>query len=71
MLSRLIIENIGLTDRIAVDFPDKLNILTGSTGAGKSILIDGLRFALGDHLPDFHGAHDHQLLFSWNPWLMN
>ncbi len=50
MLSQLTIENFGLIDRISVDFSQKLNILTGSTGAGKSILIDGLRFALGERL---------------------
>ncbi len=50
MLSQLTIENFGLIDRTTVEFTEKLNILTGSTGAGKSILIDGLRFALGERL---------------------
>ncbi len=50
MLSQLTIENFGLIDRITVEFVEKLNILTGSTGAGKSIIIDGLRFALGERL---------------------
>ncbi len=50
MLSQLTIENFGLIERLTVEFTDKLNILTGSTGAGKSILIDGLRFALGERL---------------------
>lgn len=50
MLSQLTIENFGLIDRVSVEFTEKLNILTGSTGAGKSILIDGLRFALGERL---------------------
>ncbi len=50
MLSQLTIENFGLIDRLTVEFSEKLNILTGSTGAGKSILIDGLRFALGERL---------------------
>ncbi|MCB9772381.1 MAG: DNA repair protein RecN [Candidatus Omnitrophica bacterium] len=50
MLAQLTIENFGLIDRVTVEFVEKLNILTGSTGAGKSILIDGLRFALGERL---------------------
>lgn len=50
MLSQLTIENFGLIERLTVEFTDKLNILTGSTGAGKSILIDGLRFTLGERL---------------------
>jgi len=50
MLSQLTIENFGLIDKLTVEFSGKLNILTGSTGAGKSILIDGLRFALGERL---------------------
>lgn len=50
MLSQLTIENFGLIDKLTVEFSAKLNILTGSTGAGKSILIDGLRFALGERL---------------------
>lgn len=50
MLSQLTIENFGLIDRLTVEFSKQLNILTGSTGAGKSILIDGLRFALGERL---------------------
>lgn len=50
MLSQLTIENFGLIDRLTVEFTPKLNILTGSTGAGKSILIDGLRFVLGERL---------------------
>ncbi len=50
MLTQLTIENFGLIERVTVEFVEKLNILTGSTGAGKSILIDGLRFALGERL---------------------
>ena len=50
MLSQLTIENFGLIERLTVEFTGKLNILTGSTGAGKSIIIDGLRFALGERL---------------------
>ncbi|MDD5773689.1 MAG: DNA repair protein RecN [bacterium] len=50
MLSQLKIQNFGLIDSLAIDFSDKLNIFTGETGAGKSILIDALRFSLGERL---------------------
>ena len=50
MLSQLTIKNFGLIDQIAIDFDNGLNIFTGVTGAGKSILIDALRYALGDKL---------------------
>ena len=50
MISQLIIRNFGLIDQLSVDFTCGLNILTGETGAGKSILIDALRFGLGERL---------------------
>lgn len=50
MLSQLLIKNFGLIDRVDLSFCSMLNILTGETGAGKSIIIDGLRFALGERL---------------------
>ena len=48
MLFQLSIHNFGLIDKLAVEFCNELNILTGETGAGKSIIIDALRYALGD-----------------------
>lgn len=50
MLTQLTIKNFGLIDAVSCDFDQNLNILTGETGAGKSILIDALRIALGDRL---------------------
>jgi len=50
MLSQLTITNFGLIDKISVDFCSRLNVLTGETGAGKSIIIDALRFCLGERL---------------------
>ncbi|MFA6216470.1 MAG: DNA repair protein RecN [Candidatus Omnitrophota bacterium] len=50
MVTQLTIQNFGLIDNLSLEFCDKLNILTGETGAGKSIIIDALRFALGDQL---------------------
>ncbi|QIA27095.1 DNA repair protein RecN [Thermaerobacter sp. PB12/4term] len=48
MLAELVIENIALIDTAHVEFGPGLNLLTGETGAGKSILIDALGLALGD-----------------------
>ncbi len=50
MLRTLTIHNFGLIDDMTIEFGPGLNILSGSTGAGKSIIIDGLRFALGERL---------------------
>lgn len=47
MLSRLYIENIALIDRADVFFDGGLNVLSGETGAGKSVLLDSINFVLG------------------------
>lgn len=47
MLRGLYIRNLLLIDRLDLDFQPGLNVLTGETGAGKSILLDSLGFALG------------------------
>jgi DNA repair protein RecN (Recombination protein N) len=47
MLSRLSIRDIVLIDRLDVDFAGHLAVLTGETGAGKSILLDAFALALG------------------------
>ncbi|MBQ9232778.1 MAG: DNA repair protein RecN [Lachnospiraceae bacterium] len=48
MLLNLHIKNIALIDDIDIGFEDGLNILTGETGAGKSIIIGSLGICLGD-----------------------
>jgi DNA repair protein RecN (Recombination protein N) len=50
MIASLMIQNFGLIDRLSIDLSDHLNILTGETGAGKSIIIDALRYVLGERL---------------------
>ncbi len=50
MLTQLTIRNFGLIDEVSIEFINGLNILTGETGAGKSILIDALRCVLGERL---------------------
>ncbi|WP_105618119.1 DNA repair protein RecN [Vallitalea okinawensis] len=47
MLQHLYVKDIALIDEVAIDFNDQLNILTGETGAGKSILIGSINIALG------------------------
>jgi DNA repair protein RecN (Recombination protein N) len=48
MLCRLTIRDFVLVDRLELDFQAGFGTLTGETGAGKSILVDALAFALGD-----------------------
>jgi DNA repair protein RecN (Recombination protein N) len=47
MLVQLHIENFALIDRVAVEFGPGLNVLTGETGAGKSMIVGALGLALG------------------------
>ena len=47
MLNLLHIENIALIERADIDFPGGLNVLTGETGAGKSIIIDSIGLLMG------------------------
>lgn len=50
MLSELYIENLAVIERATIDFSDKLNVFTGETGAGKSILINGINAILGQRV---------------------
>src|ERR1700744_1822420 len=47
MLARLSIRDIVLIERLDIDFARGLAVLTGETGAGKSILLDAFALALG------------------------
>ena len=51
MLQNLHVKNLALIDEAEVDFTPGLNILTGETGAGKSIIIGSVNLALGGKLP--------------------
>lgn len=48
MLQRLIIKNYAIIDHLEVDFSGNLNVITGETGAGKSILLGALSMILGE-----------------------
>ena len=48
MIQNLSVENIALIDKLNVELGEGLNILSGETGAGKSIIIDAVSFVLGE-----------------------
>ncbi|EKF20813.1 DNA repair protein RecN [Nitratireductor pacificus] len=65
MLSHLSIRDIVLIERLDMDFSSGLSVLTGETGAGKSILLDSLSLALGgrgDASLVRHGAAQGQVI---------
>lgn len=47
MISTLYIENIAVIEKCSIDFKPGLNVLTGETGAGKSIIIDAINAIMG------------------------
>lgn len=50
MLGQLHIRNIGIIDEITVNFDENLNIITGETGAGKSLIIDSINAITGSRV---------------------
>jgi DNA repair protein RecN (Recombination protein N) len=50
VLSQLTLRNFAIVDRLEIDWRGGLNVITGETGAGKSILIDAVGALLGDRL---------------------
>lgn len=48
MLRRLYIKNYAIIDELDIPFPDRLSVITGETGAGKSILLGALSLILGE-----------------------
>lgn len=64
MLNELHIENIAVVERADIDFGPGLNVLTGETGAGKSIVIDSIGAVLGERVSRElvrHGAEKGQV----------
>lgn len=48
MLTHLTLINFALADHLAIDIEQGFNVLTGETGAGKSLLLDALSACLGE-----------------------
>jgi DNA repair protein RecN (Recombination protein N) len=48
MLQRIQIQNYAIIDELSIDFSARMNVITGETGAGKSILMGALSLILGD-----------------------
>lgn len=69
MLSHLSIRDIVLIEKLEIDFGSGLSVLTGETGAGKSILLDALSLALGargDASLVRHGAAQGQVIAAFD-----
>ena len=50
MLQKLSIENYALIDRLDIDFSEGFSVITGETGAGKSILLGAMSLILGQRV---------------------
>ena len=51
MITTLHIKNIGIIEDLSIDFQQGLNVLTGETGAGKTLIIDSLQMVSGGRFP--------------------
>ena len=49
MLQSLKIQNVALIPQVEIEFDNKFNVLTGETGAGKSIVVGSFQFILGEN----------------------
>lgn len=58
MLNRITIRNFAIVDELTLDIEPGMSVLTGETGAGKSILLDALNLALGDRADSTSIRHD-------------
>lgn len=50
MLTNIYIENVAVIEKASIDFDEAFNILTGETGAGKSIIIDSINAIMGQRM---------------------
>ncbi|OUR95179.1 DNA repair protein RecN [Gammaproteobacteria bacterium 42_54_T18] len=69
MLSHINISNFAIVESLDLDIPNKLCVITGETGAGKSIMIDALGLALGNRADSGsvrHGANKADILASFD-----
>ena len=54
MLAEIRLQNFAIIDDISINFGDGLNIITGETGTGKSLIIDAINVILGDRFTSAH-----------------
>lgn len=69
MLTHIKISNFAIVEELDLDIPGKLTVITGETGAGKSIMIDALGLALGDRADSGsvrHGAEKADILATFD-----
>ena len=72
MIESLYIKNVALIEEMNVDFTKGLNILSGETGAGKSIIIDSINFLMGNRIgKDFIRTGEEEALVSGAFFLEN
>ena len=72
MLRQLVINNLAVIDRLSLDFDPGMTVLTGETGAGKSILLDALGLILGARADTglIRGGAD-KTDRGWRRWISN
>lgn len=58
MLQELTIDNLAIIDHLSLEFDDHMTVLTGETGAGKSIIIDAVSLLAGDGGPRSSSARE-------------
>ncbi len=69
MLTHINISNFAIVEQLDLDIPNRLTVITGETGAGKSIMIDALGLALGDRADSGsvrHGANKAEILATFD-----
>ena len=54
MLAEIRLQNFAIIDDISINFGDGLNIITGETGTGKSLIVDAINVILGDRFTAGH-----------------
>ena len=60
MIKSLYIKNLAIIDELEVHFEDGLNVITGETGSGKSILVNAISYLLGGRFSKDHMRTDSQ-----------